>query len=191
MSHILLFGGTFDPVHNGHVAMLNCAIDTIRPDETWVLPAGAPWQKSGQPLAAAHRIAMLRLSMPDAVIDTREVDRAGSTYTVDTLARLHAEYPGDTFCWLIGSDSFKGLNSWCDPKTLATLTSFAVVRRATEAIVVPSGKAEFRYQEVVCAPSPVSSTDIRKRCLRGESIRGLVPDAVCDYIQQHHLYHFP
>ena len=79
----------------------------------------------------------------------------------------------------------------CDPKTLATLTSFAVVRRANEAIVVPSGKAEFRYQEVVCAPSLVSSTDIRKRCLRGESIRGLVPDAVCDYIQQYHLYHFP
>ncbi len=186
-STLLLFGGTFDPVHNGHVALLESAMDVIRPDAALVIPAGSPWQKSGRPLArAADRVAMLALALPGATIDQRELTREGPTYTVDTLRSLRVGHPHASLFWLIGSDSFSGLDDWHDCAALVDLVTFVVVRRAGAVLVQPRGT--FRYREVVCTPPPISSTNIRERLSRHESIRGLVPDAVCDYIQQQRLY---
>ncbi len=186
-STILLFGGTFDPVHNGHVAMFNAVNDNIKPAQALIIPAGSPWQKGRLPFAAAaDRIAMLALALPTATIDNRELTRDGPTYTVDTLRSLRADYRNANLLWLIGSDSFSGLDSWHDAVAMAAMVTFVVVRRAHAVVIPPRGN--FVFREVVCAPPPVSSTDIRNRLSRSESIRGLVPDAVCDYIQQHRLY---
>ena len=167
--------------------MLNCAIEAIRPDKVLVIPVGCPWKKQRLPFAsAAHRCAMLKIALPNTLIDERELKREGPTYTVDSLRELSLDNPSASFYWLIGSDSFAGLDSWRESAILATLATFAVVRRDNDPIVPPREK--FRFREVICTPSPVSSTCIRERLSRREPIQGLVPDAVYDYIQQHNLY---
>ena len=105
---------------------------------------------------------------------------------MDTLREIRAGQPNATLYWLIGSDSFSRLDSWHEAAPLAALATFVVVRRANETLVLPGGK--FCYQVLECSPPPVSSTAIREKLIRGESIKGLVPLAICDYIQQHQLY---
>lgn len=190
MKTLLAFGGTFDPVHVGHVAMLDAAVAALNPDLTLILPAGSPWQKGRLPFASAeHRVAMLKLAFPDAVIDPREIRRQGPTYTVETLAELAAEFPDHALHWLLGGDSAARLDTWHDAPRLAGLADFVVLRRAGEHVTRPRGA--FRLHEIDADPPPVSSTAIRARCANGEPIRGLTPDAVCDYIVQHHLYEEP
>lgn len=189
MQSILLFGGTFDPVHNGHIAMLHAAVDALAPAMTMVIPTGQPWQKGCVTFASAeHRLTMLRLAFPHVKIDERELHRVGPTYTVETLRELCREYPTHQLHWLIGSDSFAKLDSWREPEALAAQTKFAVVRRANEAITPPAVKC--RYTEIVASPPPISSTEIRARLKKHESqnVRDFVPAPICDYIQQHQLY---
>lgn len=190
---VLLFGGSFDPVHNGHIAMFRAAQDALRPTESRILPVGNAWQKGRLPLAsAAQRMYMLRLAFADAhldkttVIDTRELMREGATYTVDTLRELNTEFPQQIWHWLIGSDSFALLHTWREPQALAALTHFAVVRRADAPLVLP--QVECRYQEIICAPPPVSSTLIRAAAKADAPITDFVPKPICDYIQQYQLY---
>jgi nicotinate-nucleotide adenylyltransferase len=187
MQSTLLFGGTFDPVHNGHVAMLNAAAAQLLPHATIIIPVGSPWQKARQPFASAdQRVAMLTLAFPNATIDTREVKREGATYTVDTLRELTRDYPNTHFYWLIGSDSFAKLDTWREPEALAALATFAVVRRASERITLPT--VACRHVEVNCTPPPVSSTAIRERIANHQSIHNFVPAAISDYIQQYRIY---
>jgi nicotinate-nucleotide adenylyltransferase len=188
---VLLFGGTFDPVHNGHVAMLRAAQVQLKPDEARIIPVGNPWQKGRLPFASAvHRSAMLKLAFSDVLLDERELKREGPTYTVDTLKALHQERSNCEFNWLIGSDSFAKLDTWHEPNTLASLATFAVVRRANEVLAMP--KVACRYVEVLVAPPPVSSTQIRALLAAGVQARDdlydLAPQSVCDYIVSHQLY---
>jgi nicotinate-nucleotide adenylyltransferase len=193
---VLLFGGTFDPVHNGHVAMLRAAQLQLQPDETRVIPVGNPWQKGRLPFASAkHRMAMLKLAFPDVIVDPRELDRSGPTYTFDTLAELHKEREREDFFWLIGTDSFHHLHTWHRAIELITLVTFAVVRRANEVLTPPSfPMGSLRYVEVVTSPPPISSTAVRaavQAAQAGEkanAIRDFVPNAVCDYIAENKLY---
>ena len=187
--NVLLFGGTFDPVHNGHVAMFHAARAALQPAQSRIIPAGSPWQKGRLPLASpAQRVDMLKLAFADtdAQVDTRELVREGATYTVDTLRALHADFPQHQWHWLIGSDSFAMLHTWREPLALAALTSFAVVCRADAPLQLP--QLECRYQEIVCAPPPISSTQIRAAIKTGASATNFVPKPICDYIQQHQLY---
>jgi nicotinate-nucleotide adenylyltransferase len=188
----LLYGGTFDPVHLGHVVMFRAAFAALSPTATRVIPVGNPWQKGRLPYAtAAHRVAMLKLALPEATIDTRELTRSGATYTVDTLREISNEHRRQQvepprLIWLLGSDSFAKLDSWHEPVALTALAEFAVVRRAGEALTPP--RIPCHFTEIVIAPPPISATAVRARVARGESIADMVPDAVSDYIQQHKLY---
>jgi nicotinate-nucleotide adenylyltransferase len=192
MSLVLLYGGTFDPVHFGHVEMARGAIEQLRPAKLVLIPSGNPWQRGRLPFAAAeHRMAMLRLAFagwPDVEIDTRELLREGPSYTFDTLTELHAESPATEFAWLIGSDAFARLDSWHLAAELPNLTSFAVAARAGEAIIAPGACPPSGFRILTLAPPAVSSTDLRHRLAKRQSIRGLAPDAVCDYIEHHKLY---
>ncbi len=191
MNETLIFGGSFDPVHNGHVAMLQAAIDQIKPSRTLVIPVGNAWQKSRMPFAPSrHRVAMLKLAFPNLTVDDREVSRGGATYSVDTMRELRRDHPQEKFVWLLGSDAFSKLDTWQEPASLAQMVKFAVVRRAGEAIALPSTPQQ--HDIVDCDPPGVSSTQIRA-LLKGsaaerESVKNLVPDAVYDYIQHHQLY---
>jgi nicotinate-nucleotide adenylyltransferase len=187
MKTLLAFGGSFDPVHAGHVAMLDAAVAAIKPDITLVIPVGNQWQKGRLPIASvAHRLNMLSLAFPHATIDARELNRAGPTYTVDTLKELARDNPAHVRYWLVGGDSAARLHTWHDAPTLANLATFVVVRRAGERVTPPVGP--FCLREIDCDPPPVSSTGIRAARAQGLPIRGMTPDVVCDYIEAHHLY---
>lgn len=187
---VLLFGGTFDPVHNAHVEMARAAQTELGSEALTLIPAGNPWQRGRLPIAPAEtRVAMLRLAFgPDALIDLRELHRPGPTYTVDTLTELRAERPGAEFHWLIGSDAFAKLGTWQRAAELARLAKFAVVARAGETVAAPSMMPADGYRVLAVSPAAVSSTVIRERLAHRQSVRGLAPDAVCDYIERHKLY---
>jgi nicotinate-nucleotide adenylyltransferase len=207
---VLLFGGTFDPVHLGHVALAEAGIAQLRPTQLIVLPAGNPYQKGRAPLAtAANRVAMLRLAFDrtDVVIDERELRRDGPTYTVTTLEEVRRERgTNESFVWLIGADAFAKLDTWHRWRELFLLANFAVISRDGMTHTPPSEalsaalkhrhttidqlatNAAGHWAPLITTPPPISSTDIRARCRRGESVRAMVPPRVCDYIEQHHLY---
>jgi nicotinate-nucleotide adenylyltransferase len=213
LNPIALFGGTFDPVHFGHIGLARAAFTQLESSRMILLPAGNPYQKGRMPFASAeHRLNMLRLAFKedaDIEIDDRELRRRGPTYTYDTLVELREQYGnGVSLVWLIGSDAFAGLDSWHRWHELFGLAHFAVIDRSGYQPDLANRSAEFR-EEVAArlatsggirakssgavaplgiAPRPISSTDIRTRLAAGQSIRGLTPDAVCDYIEQHKLY---
>lgn len=203
---ILLFGGSFDPVHNGHVALLTGAIATLKPSISFVFPAGDPWQKTDRALSdGAQRVEMLRLAFepyPGVMIDDRELYRKGATYTIDTLLQLRAELgPDAILTWLIGGDAFARLASWHRAAELPSLTNFAVVRRAGEHLQQPTVplRAATSLDDLCSAPNgtwlpltidppATSSTEIRARLADGRAIRSEAPEAVCEYIDAHQLY---
>ena len=213
MKSLLLFGGTFDPVHNGHTAMATAAMAETGVAHLIVFPAGNPWQRSRLPVAAAlDRASMVQIAFADTVgasIDTRELERQGATYTVDTLRELRQLY-GDnaSLSWLIGGDAFARMDSWYQWQSLFTFANFAVVVRQGEPHPMFAASATLttylanrqtgagalgnspcgKVAVLAAAVPPVSSTELRARLKNHQSIRGLAPDAVCDYIEQHHLY---
>lgn len=139
-SCIALLGGSFDPVHHGHVALAALFVQLLRPDELRILPAGQPWQKqAGLEAADADRVAMLKLAFgdaargagaPDLVIDTREIARHAPTYTVETLRELRAELgPEASIVFLMGADQLQKLDSWRDWEDLFALANFGVAAR--------------------------------------------------------------
>lgn len=206
-----LVGGTFDPVHVGHLALARAARDALGLASLRWLPAGRPWQKTALRTAAEHRVAMLRIALaaqPDAAgwsIDTRECDACGPTVTADTLAALRAELgPDPALVLVLGADQLHNLHTWRTPERLFELAHLAVTQRPghrlegfapeVEAIVAmhgrdalpdtPAGSLVFFRMPAV----PVSATALRAALARGERPTELIPSAVLDYIESHHLY---
>jgi len=130
-----LLGGSFDPVHHGHVALAELFAQLLRPDALRIMPAGRPWQKkSGLEAGDADRVAMLKLAFEDAafnpVIDLREIERDTPTYTVETLRELRAELgPDASIVFLMGADQLQKLDSWRDWEDLFALANFGVAAR--------------------------------------------------------------
>ncbi|MBL8513081.1 MAG: nicotinate (nicotinamide) nucleotide adenylyltransferase [Betaproteobacteria bacterium] len=201
MKVIGLFGGTFDPVHAGHLAVIRAAGAALKLDELRVLPAGDPWQKAARQIAPSNdRVAMLKLALADiggVILDTRELRRTGPTYTADTLTELRSELGLDcALVWIIGSDAIARVSTWHRANELPLLAHFAVVTRRgggarSTAFDAPECVHRRAHGCTVALPidaPEVSSTQIRAKTARGASIRGLTPDAVCDYIHAHSLY---
>ena len=213
MNPIALFGGTFDPVHYGHLGLARSAFTQLELQKMLILPAGNPYQKGRLPFASGeHRVNMLKLAFkndPDIEIDERELHRQGATYTFDTLVELRAKYgKSASLVWLIGADSFVRLDTWHRWDELFGLAHFAVIDRPSHRLEITDGSPAFRnevdarisglidthnrpFGSVVIlgmAPPPISSTDIRRKIAQGESVRELTPDTVCDYIEQNKLY---
>jgi nicotinate-nucleotide adenylyltransferase len=201
-----LFGGTFDPVHHGHLAIIDGALQALQLAQLIVLPAGDPYQKAARTITAAgHRVAMLRHACAghaQVTIDERETRRAGPTYTVVTLEELRGELGAQTpLVWLIGSDAYAGVERWHRAKELPRLCHFAVVTRPGD---IHAGALRAGFAACPCdallrqpaggltwlpiATPDVSSTALRARAQRGDSLRGLTPQGVCDYIETHRLY---
>ena len=192
-------GGTFDPVHNGHLAVARVAKARLDLDRVIFVPAGRPWLKSDRPITAAeHRLEMVRLAVsdrPDFVVSRIEVDRAGPTYTVDTIAELRRRYAsGDEFFFLVGWDILEQLPRWHQAARFVRLCRLAVLPRPgynppdlkglEAAIPGIAGR-------VVLLDMPemnISATDIRQRAAGGLPIGQLVPAAVAKYIADNGLY---
>lgn len=177
--------------------MLESALSELCATRAIALPAGNPWQRGRLPIAdAGQRLVMLELAFGNdarVTIDARELARRGPTYTIDTLTELDRERASDeTLVWLIGSDAFARLESWHRWQALFDFATFAVVMREGDAALALSPAlaacAKDRYVMLAARPPAVSSTVIRARLAAGESIRGLTPDPICDYIAQNKLY---
>lgn len=186
-----LFGGSFDPVHRAHVALARSALDDLRLDSVRWVPAGQPWQKDRRITDAAHREAMLRLAIagePRFVLDRIELERAGPSYTLDTVRELQSAMPGAQWFLLIGQDQYAGLHTWNGWQELLQRVTLAVANRPGVAPAVHPEVLRFPHRSVPLAMLDISSTDIRARCAAGQDISQLVPPEVARYIDQTRLY---
>lgn len=185
--HRGIFGGSFDPVHNGHLVVARAAAKALGLDRVHLIPTfHQPLKKGEHGASAAHRMAMVRLAVQgDPVLraDATEVDRGGTSYMVDTLRTLAAEHPGDPLSLLVGADAAAALSLWRDVDEVTRLARIVVMTRPGAAL--PSGETF----DVLSVPEvDVSATDIRRRAAGGEALEGLVPESVAQYIAAHDLY---
>lgn len=213
---VALLGGSFDPVHRGHVALAELFARLLHPDELRILPAGQPWQKTnGLQASDADRVAMLELAFKQvsfpATIDLREIERKTPTYTVETLRGLRAELGGAaSIVFLMGADQLQKLDSWRDWQALFELANFGVAARPgyrlDEAALAPAVARELAQRhatpgEVRASPAgrvclahtlavDISATQVRTAVHEGKGtdISALLAPQVLDYIQQHNLY---
>jgi nicotinate-nucleotide adenylyltransferase len=199
IARVGVLGGTFDPVHLGHLILADEAREALALDRLLLMPAAQPWRKSEREVTAAdHRLAMLWLAVADNPafdISTLEIDRGGPTFTVETLAALRAKMaaPADLI-FLLGDDALLDMPHWRDPAGILRLARLGVAARpggppidfdALERLL-PGVTARV---EVVPMPLiDISSTDIRRRVREGRSVRYLLPRPVQDYIAEHGLY---
>ncbi|WP_020651765.1 nicotinate-nucleotide adenylyltransferase [Massilia niastensis] len=210
---VALLGGSFDPVHHGHVALAELFGALLRPDQLRILPAGRPWQKSGLQASDADRVAMLELAFRDlpfaVTIDLQEIERERPTYTVETLRALRAELgPAASIVFLMGADQLMKLDTWREWRTLFALANLGVAARpgydlAREALpeavaqelsgrlATPDEVRTAPYGKVCLAHTlavDISATRIREALRLGADASALVKAQVLDYIQQHNLY---
>lgn len=190
-----LFGGSFDPPHLAHLSLARTALAQLGLAELRWLPAGQPWQKAGRPLAApAHRLAMVQALVagePRFVVDPTELDRAGPSYTIDTVEALQSRFPQRRDWFLvIGQDQYARLASWHRWHDLLNRLTLAVAARAGQAVTASPEVAAVPHRMVrLDMPGlEISSTLLRGQCLRGEDITPMVGDGVARYIAQHRLY---
>lgn len=195
---IALFGGSFDPIHNGHVQMAQAFVRALSLDRVIFMPTGDPPHKlrSGM-AAAAHRLEMCRLAvqtLPWAEVSDRELSREGASFTADTLRELCAQEPEAEWFLLTGADMFVTLHSWYHFSEIAQLATLCTLPRAgCDAAVLRSYADRLTADGAHCVvlPEPVqqvSSTALRERAAHAESLAGLVPPEVEAYIRRHRLY---
>ncbi|WP_294440626.1 nicotinate-nucleotide adenylyltransferase, partial [uncultured Slackia sp.] len=194
-----IMGGTFDPIHIGHLACAEQVRETYGLDGVVFLPAGDPWMKRGRRLAPAEdRFAMVRLAVQDNPhfdVSRLEIDREGETYTVDTLRTLKAHFPENVELFFIsGADAVFRILEWRDAKEVASLARLVAVTRPGYEITDARSKymrthaSIMHISQLEVTALSVSSTDLREKVRTGKSIRYLVPQVVADYIQEHGLY---
>lgn len=214
-----VLGGTFDPVHYGHLRLARDVRAALAIPEIRLVPAGDPPHRAGPQASAADRVAMLELAVrefPGLVVDTREIDRGGRSYTVDTLVDLRAEMPRRPLSLLLGADAFRGLPAWHRWQDLFLLAHLIVVPRPGISLGsgLPDALAhEWRSRRITdprglrarpcgsiyvqrVAAQPISSTTVREALARRDSnpsgLDRLLPGAVLAYIESNRLYrHLP
>jgi nicotinate-nucleotide adenylyltransferase len=183
-----LFGGSFDPVHHGHLIVAQVAAEELGLELLRFVPAREQPFKQGQHRSSPqHRAAMLTLAlagMPEFSLERAELDRAGPSYTVDTLRHLRQKEPGTEFLLLLGADAAADLPAWYQADQISALARVAVFARP--GTTVP---ASAWIDTVVEVPAiDISATQVRQRIAQGQSVRYWVPDAVAEYIATHRLY---
>lgn len=193
-----IFGGSFDPIHNGHLLLAESCREQALLDQVWFVPAAVSPHKQGEkPTNATDRIEMVRLAIgghESFVLSEVETSRGGVSYTVDTLEEIKAERPSDELFFLMGADSLVDLPKWRSPEKICELARILVVARPDSPSPDMSALAPFLKDSadtgiVVTMPMvDYSSTEIRRRCQAGESIRYRVPRSVEKYIEAKRLY---
>jgi nicotinate-nucleotide adenylyltransferase len=179
---IAILGGTFDPVHNAHLAMAEAALKHLPVRTVLFMPTGNTHYRNPALASANDRVAMLKLALggkPNFRIDERELASKASGYTVDTLKSLKQDHPEDLY-FLMGSDQYQKLDSWRNPEEVRKLAQIVVFAR-------PGNIVKDR-KTIPFEPMKDSGTDIRARVKRGEDISGMVPAPVAGYIVRHGLY---
>lgn len=185
-SRIGLFGGSFDPPHLGHLIAAQAAAEQLELDCVLWIPTGASYHKTGTG-SAEHRVEMVRLAIADQPVfelSTVDVDRNGPTYSYDTVQDIRLAYPDAELVFLLGEDAWRDVPNWHRSAELAELVSFAVVNRNDF-----RGDSELTSLRLVTIPEiGIASSLCRDRVSAGYTLKYWVPEAVREYIVQHHLY---
>lgn len=212
---IALLGGSFDPVHNGHLALADYLCGLLMPDELRLIPAGNPWQKQGLRASAQCRVEMLRRAFDGCArtlpvtLDLQEIERTTPTYTIDTLRALRAELGPDTsIVFLMGSDQLQQLHTWREWRQLFDYAHICAASRPgfvldaehlMDAVAHEFAQRTASIEHIRNTPHgsthlacglavDISATQIRLALQQGGRLDRLVPPKVLDYIQEHHLY---
>ena len=201
MSHkkIGLMGGTFNPIHTGHLLLAQAALEEAGLERICFLPSGISYlKKEDAVLSADHRLCMTKLAIaenPHFTVSDMEIRRSGNTYTCDTLKQLHEEQPESSFYFILGADCLFSMESWYHPeKIFSACTVLAAVRDDLQLSDLEEKAAWLKDRfnaEIALLHFPridISSTDIRERIKAGKSIRYMVPEAVREYILQNALF---
>jgi len=190
VNRIGLFGGSFDPVHCGHLLVAQAACEEYKLDRLFFVPAAqSPLKPERVPAAAELRLRMLRLALAGESryeVDDQEIRRGGPSYTIDTVRAYRQLHPKATFFYIIGADHVPLLPKWRAADELASLVEFLAVPRPGDPPL--TARPPFRVQNLVGTPFAVSSSQIRARVKAGQSIRHLVPEAVAEAIRNSGLY---
>ncbi len=193
-----ILGGTFDPIHNGHIEIALAAREQCKLDVTWLMPAKIPPHKQGRVLTDdLHRICMLFCAAgryPCLSVNLLEFERNTVSYTVETLRLLRQEYPQDEFYYIMGEDSLHDFSTWYQPQEIAGLATLVVASRNPDNSSlkkIADGLRETYGANIILLKqpwNPVSSTEIRERVMCGRSFVGFVPEEVSRYISYLNLY---
>ncbi len=202
---LLILGGTFDPIHFGHLNPAREVLDMTGFDQLRLVPASNPPHRKPPVASAEHRLAMTRLGAatdPRFQVDDREYRVDQPSWTINTLRSFRTEFPERPLALLIGEDSLHSFTTWKQWEELPELAHIVAMRRPGEQKTLPTWASEraiadpdmlkeqksghFLFVEV--SPNPVSATTLRARLKNGEDISGMTPDSVIEYIQQHKLY---
>jgi len=185
-----ILGGTFDPIHMGHLVAASEVHTVLNLDTVVFMPAGNPWQKSDRAVSdATHRLAMVKLAIEGderfAASDA-EMLRHGPTYSVDTVAEWQAEHPSDEIFWIVGADALVRIPTWHRWDEFVAQVTIVCVDRA-DVHVVPVD-VPFNFVNVAMPQVRISATQLRSRFAGGVSSKYLVPDSTIEYINNHGLY---
>ena len=183
-SRIGLLGGTFNPIHFGHIEIAKAALNLLNLDKLLFIPAGNPWQKEDF-ISFDHRSKMLKLAIKNlekVEISEIEKDENQPSYTYQTLQKLHLIYPDSEFIFLMGSDAVKNIGTWKEPNLVKTLARIYIVPRQNDPIV------DWHFDRLQFSPIPISSSQIREKIKNEESIDEFVPSEVIKYIKANQLY---
>lgn len=186
-----VMGGTFDPIHHGHLVAASEVQHRFGLDEVIFVPTSQPWQKAGREVSAAEDRYLMTViataSNPVFSVSRVDIDRGGQTYTVDTLRDLRVEYPDDELFFITGADALEQILTWRDANELFTLAHFIGVTRPGYQLDnhhLPEGKVSL----VEVTAMAISSTGCRERVRNGEPVWYLMPDGVVRYINKRKLY---
>lgn len=200
MSKIGVVGGTFDPIHVGHLMLAEWAADAAGLEQVWFIPTGQSYMKADRSIQPGHeRLHMVRLAVEGndrlKCLDL-EIERGGYTYSYETVEELHELYPEHQFYFIEGADCLFTMENWkCPERLLAGCTILAAVRGDVSLQRLEEKRTELLARfggEILLMPflqMSISSTEIRRRLSYGESVRYMVPDKVLQYILQKGLYH--
>lgn len=196
-----IYGGSFDPVHFGHLLLAETCREQALLDEVWFLPAETqPFKRGAPPAPAKHRVEMLQLAIAGHAafrVSTLEVDRGGVSYTIDTLRAIAADRPGDELFLLMGADTLKDLPKWREPQAILELAlPLAVARHGSPpaeyqqlaGVMTPERLDSLRQYHIEMPVVEFSSSELRDRIAANKTIRYRTPRAVEKYIETHSLY---
>jgi nicotinate-nucleotide adenylyltransferase len=197
LARVGLLGGTFDPIHVGHLIIAESTYDQLGLDHVEFIPASDPPHKPEQSVSPAHhRLTMVETAIADIdrfVVNHIELNRVGPSYTADTLDELRSTRPGDEFHFIVGGDSLRDLPAWQDPQRIVSLARLAVISRPGAAFDLAALERDIpglvdRLDFINAPMIDIASRWLRASMRDGRSVRFQVPDSVIDYAGTHHLY---
>lgn len=191
---IALFGGSFDPIHNGHLFVIEELLSSARFEKFIVIPAGNPWQKSVA-ASASHRLAMVEIALKDCMSKYREleisrfeIDDLRPSYAFQSIDYFTVQNPGANLVWIIGSDAFAKIDQWKEIEQVAKSVKFLVITRPGEKLESAKAAKSITFSQIEINALDISSTKVRNLIKASEPFDSLVPAGVAAYIKSQGIY---